>query len=199
MPVCDGCGLRADEAHVKSRNERIELAARYRPAQIKVLFLDACPPANLEEFFYSTGKDRSARSISSRSYFDELVKAMGGESSAAAREDHSLVEFRRKGFFVSYAVECPCAGDGELTKALRRLAPTVMKRVQYSLQPSYIVPIGAQTRELIRLFGLIGWGDRLILDKGGPFVDPYFADPQKQATQGTAFGTRLGKLLEELP
>ncbi len=199
MPVCDGCGLRADEAHVKSRNERIELASRYRPAQIKVLFLDACPPARVEDFFYSAGKERTARSVSSRSYFDELVKAVGSEPGVAAREDTLLMEFRRKGFFVSYGVECPCAGDGELTSALRRLAPTVMKRVQYSLQPSYIVPIGAQTRELIRLFGLIGWGDRLILDKGAPFVDPYFGDPQKQATQGTAFGARLAKILEELP
>jgi hypothetical protein len=199
MPVCDGCGLRADEAHITSRNERIELAARYRPAQIKVLFLDACPPAKVEDFFYSAGKDRSARSVASRSYFDELVKTLGGESGATTREDNSLVEFRRKRFFVSYGVECPCAGDAELTSALRRLAPTVMKRVQYSLQPEYVVPIGAQTRELIRLFGLIGWGDRLILDKGGPFVDPYFGDPQKQATQGTAFGTRLAKILEALP
>ncbi len=199
MPVCDGCGLRADDAHVKSRNERIDLASRYRPAQIKVLFLDACPPAKIEDFFYSATKDRSVRSAGSRSYFDELVKTTGSAATVGGREDNALVEFRRKGFFVSYGVECPCAGDGELNSALRRLAPTVMKRVQYSLQPSYIVPIGAQTQELIRLFGLIGWGDRLILDKAGPFVDPYFNDPQKQTAHGTAFGARLGKILETLP
>ena len=36
MPVCEGCGTRTDEAHIQSRTERIELAGRYRPTQIKV-------------------------------------------------------------------------------------------------------------------------------------------------------------------
>ena len=199
MPVCEGCGTRTDEAHIQSRAERIELAGRYRPTQIKVLFLDSAPPTKPEDYFYRAAPDRSARSLASRMYFDELVKATGSSATSASQEDSALSEFRRRGFFLSYGVECPFESEGELHAALRRLAPTALKRVQYSLQPNYIVPLGSATKELIRLFGLIGWGDRLILDKTGPFVDPYLGDPHKQATFGTAFGDRINKLLAALP
>jgi hypothetical protein len=199
MPVCEGCGTRTDEAHIHSRAERIELAGRYRPTQIKVLFLDSAPPMRTEDFFYRSAADRTARSLASRMYFDELVKATGASAHSAAQEEAALTDFRRKGFFLSYGVECPFESEGELHAALRRLAPTALKRVQYSLQPNYIVPLGSATKELIRLFGLIGWGDRLVLDKTGPFVDPYLGDLKKQATFGTAFGERISKLLAVLP
>jgi hypothetical protein len=95
-------------------------------------------------------------------------------------------------------VECPFENEGELHAALRRLAPTALKRVQYSLKPSYVVPLGTATKELIRLFGLIGWGDHLVLDNAGPFVDPYLGDPQKQMQFKTAFGERISKALAAL-
>ena len=152
MPVCEGCGTRTDEAHIQSRAERIELAGRYRPTQIKVLFLDSAPPTRTEDFFYRSAADRSARSLASRMYFDELVKATGAPAHSSAQEEAALTDFRRKGFFLSYGVECPFESEGELHAALRRLAPTALKRVQYSLQPNYIVPIGSATKELIRLF-----------------------------------------------
>jgi hypothetical protein len=198
MPVCDGCGTRADDDHVRSRNERIELALRYRPTQIKVLILDGSPPARPEDTFYQSTRDRTARSAPSRSYFDELVKAAGVHVSPSMQEDSALVDFRRKGFFLAHALECPSDSDAELHAALRRFAPTVMKRVQYTLQPNYIVPIGVPTQELIRLFGMIGWGDRLVLDKTGPFVDPYLGDSKKQASFNSAFGSRIAKALEGL-
>ncbi|MFZ0883434.1 MAG: hypothetical protein WAN14_08550 [Candidatus Acidiferrales bacterium] len=175
------------------------MALRQRPAEIRVLFLDAAPPPRSEDFFYQPGKDRSTRSRAARTYFDELVKAAGVGPANSAQEETALVDFRRRGFFLSYAVECPFESEGELHAALRRLAPTALKRVQYSLKPNYIVPLGEPTKELIRLFGLIGWGDRLVLDKTGPFVDPYLGDPQKQATFGTGFGNRISKALEALP
>lgn len=199
MPVCEGCGTRTDDIHIQRRAERIELASRQRPAEIRVLFLDAAPPARAEDFFYQAAKDRATRSLAARTYFDELVKAAGVGPASSAQEDLALSDFRRRGFFLSYAVECPFDNEGELHAALRRLAPTALKRVQYSLKPNYIVPLGDPTKELIRLFGLIGWGDRLILDKTGPFVDPYLGDPKKQATFGTGFGNRIGKALEALP
>jgi hypothetical protein len=73
MPVCEGCGTRTDEAHIQSRAERIELAGRYRPTQIKVLFLDSAPPVRREDFFYRSAADRSVRSLASRMYFDQVV------------------------------------------------------------------------------------------------------------------------------
>jgi hypothetical protein len=198
MPVCDGCGTRADEAHIRGRNERIELALRYRPTQIKVLILDGAPAPHLQDTFYQSTRDRSVRSVASRVYFDELVKASGGTVSPNMNEDSALVDFRKKGFFLAHAIECPAATEGELAGTMRRFAPTVMKRVQYTLQPNYIVPIGVATAELIRLFGMIGWGDRLVLDKAGPFVDPYLNDPKKQATFNSGFGSRIAAALEGL-
>jgi len=198
MPVCEGCGTRTDDAHVARRTERIELASKYRPVQIKVLFLDSSPPSRLEDYFYSPTSNRAARSVTSRAFFDELAKTMGS-TLMASTETGILTEFRRRGYFLSYAVECPFENEGELHAALRRLAPTALKRIQYSLIPNYIVPLGAATKELVRLFGLIGWGDRLVLDNAGPFVDPYLADPRKQAQLGTAYGDRISKILAALP
>ena len=199
MPVCDGCGTRADDAHIRGRNQRVELALRYRPTQIKVLILDGSPPARFEDSFYQSTRDRSVRSVASRVYFDEIVKAAGGTVSPSMLEDSALVDFRKKGFFLAHAVECPSENEGDLQAAMRRFAPTVLKRVQYTLQPNYIVPIGVATAELIRLFGMIGWGDRLVLDGAGPFVDPYLGDSRKQAQFGTAFGDRISKALAGLP
>jgi hypothetical protein len=198
MPVCEGCGARVDEAHILRRKERLDLAARFRPLQIKVLLLNSAPPALEEDYFYRAAKDRSTRSVAARMYFDELVKCMGAKTSAID-EILSLQEFRKRGFFLIHAVECPIENEGELHNAMRKLAPTIVKRVQYSFQPTYIVPISRPTQELIRLFGLIGWGDRLVLDKGGPFIDPYLGDPQRQAVFATSYGDRICKALGELP
>jgi hypothetical protein len=199
MPVCDACGVRTDEDHIRRRVERLELATRYRPVHIKILLLDGAPPARLEDFFYQATKDRSTRSQASRMYFDELVKCAGIPVGPDLREESALTDFQRRGFFLTSAVECPFEEQSDPLGALRRLAPTVMKRVQTSYNPSYVVPLSPPTQELIRLFGLVGWGDRLVLNKGVPFSDPYLGDPKRQAEAGTAFGDRIKKLLAGLP
>ena len=86
MPVCEGCGTRTDEAHIQSRAERMELAGKYRPTQIRVLFLDSAPPMRMEDYFYRSAADRSVRSLASRMYFDELVKATGAPNPAMKRK-----------------------------------------------------------------------------------------------------------------
>jgi len=199
MPVCDACGARTDEAHIRRRVERLELATRYRPVHIKVLLLDGAPPARPEDYFYQVANDRSVRSIAARTYFNELVKCAGITVGPDLREEGALTDFQRRGFFLSSAVECPFEDQPDPQGALRRLAPTVMKRVQASYKPAYIVPLSPPTQELIRLFGLVGWGDRLVLNNGAPFSDPYLGDPKRQAQAGTAFGERIKKLLAELP
>jgi len=199
MPVCDACGVRTDEDHIRRRVERLELATRYRPVHIKILLLDGAPPARLEDFFYQATKVRSTRSQASRMYFDELVKCAGIPVGPDLREESALTDFQRRGFFLTSAVECPFEEQSDPLGALRRLAPTVMKRVQTSYNPSYVVPLSPPTQELIRLFGLVGWGDRLVLNKGVPFSDPYLGDPKRQAEAGTAFGDRIKKLLAGLP
>lgn len=199
MPVCDGCGARTDEAHVRRRVERLELATRYRPVHIKVLMLDGAPPVRLEDYFYQAAKNRSDRSVASRMYFDELCKCAGIAVGPDLREEPALADFQRRGFFLASAVECPFEDQPDPQGALRRLAPTVLKRVQTSYIPSYVVPISPPTQELIRLFGLVGWGDRLILNNGSPFSDPYLGDPKRQAAAGSAFGERIKNLVTGLP
>jgi hypothetical protein len=198
MPICEGCGARVDDAHVLRRKQRVDLAMRFRPTQIKTLLLNAAPPELEADYFYRAVPDRSVRSVSGRIYFEELMKCTGPATSQID-ETRCLNDFRQKGFFLIHAVDCPIENPGELHNAMRRLAPTVVKRVQYSLIPAYIVPISKSTRDLIRLFGLIGWGDRLVLENGGPFSDAGIASPQRQASSSTAsFGDRIYKALAVL-
>jgi hypothetical protein len=198
MPVCDACGARTDEAHIRRRVGRLELATRYRPVHVKVLLLDGAPPARVEDYFYQPTKDRSIRSLASRMYFDELVKCAGISAGPDLREEPALTDFQRRGFFLSSAVECPFEDQPDPQGALRRLAPTVLKRVQTSYNPAYVVPLSPPTQELIRLFGLVGWGDRLVLNNGAPFSDPYLGDAKRQAAAGSAFGDRIKKALASL-
>ncbi len=199
MPVCEGCGTRTDEAHLARRATRLELASRLRPPQIRVLFLDGAPPSRIEDYFYRAALNPADRSLGARRYFEELMKAAGIPLAANSRESTLLTEFQRKGFFLTYSVECPFEEQQDPKGALRRLAPTVMKRVQSVYDPAYIVPISPPTAELIRLFGMIGWGDRLVLDNGLPFTDSYLADPRRSASTGNSLGERIKAALAYLP
>jgi hypothetical protein len=172
VPVCDGCGARVDEGHIRRRIERLELATRFRPIHISVLLIDAAPPAHAEDFFYATV---SARGGAGQAYFDELARLAG---TAGSQTEAVLTEFQRRGFFLASAVECPVAGCLDLGAAVRRLAPTVLRRVQTSYKPKRVALISEPTTELIEPFRVAGWGDRLILCNGAPF-------------EGSSFGERL--------
>jgi hypothetical protein len=198
MPICEGCGARVDDAHILRRKQRIDLSMRFRPIQIKTLLLNSAPSALEADYFYRAASDRAVRSAAARIYFEELVKCMGPATSQID-EARCLTDFRDRGFFLIHAVDCPIENPGELHNAMRRLAPTVVKRVQYSLQPTYIVPISKPTQDLIRLFGLIGWGDRLVLENGGPFSDANVGAPQRQPASSASFGDRIHKALAALP
>jgi len=171
---------------------------RFRPVQIKTLLLNSAPPAMEADYFYRVAPDRSVRSAPSRLFFDEMVKCMGPANSQID-ETRSLNDFRQRGFFLIHAVDCPIENPGELHNAMRRLAPTIVKRVQYSLMPTYIVPISKPTQELIRLFGLIGWGDRLVLENGGPFSEASLASAQRLPASSASLGDRICKALAVLP
>src|SRR5580704_6928279 len=97
MPVCDGCGAQCDDAHIRARIERLELATRFRPIHIHTLLIDATPPPSPQDYFYAVAVDRSVRSVASRAYFDELMKCAGYTSDAAIQEESALTEFQRRG------------------------------------------------------------------------------------------------------
>ena len=199
MPVCEGCGTRTDDAHVARRATRLDLASRLRPARIRVLLLDGAPPSRIENYFYRAALNPADRSLGARRYFEELMKAAGVPVAAGSQETALLAEFQRKGFFLTYAVECPFEEQDDPKGALRRLAPTVMKRVQSVYDPAYMVPISQPTADLIRLFGMIGWGDRLVLENGLPFSDSYGADPRRSPGAGKSLGERIKTALAYLP
>ena len=89
MPLCDGCGAQVDEAHIRSRIERLEHATRYRPIHIQVLFLAAAPPSKPEDDFYraATSAKRSARFPE---FFDEISKSIGRKPGDTADEEATL-------------------------------------------------------------------------------------------------------------
>jgi len=199
LPVCEGCGTRTDDAHVARRATRLDLASRLRPARIRVLLLDGAPPSRIEDYFYRAALNPADRSLGAHRYFEELMKAAGVTVAAGSQETTLLAEFQRKGFFLTYAVECPFEEQDDPKGALRRLAPTVMKRVQSVYDPAYMVPISQPTAELIRLFGMIGWGDRLVLENGLPFSDSYGVDPRRSPGAGKSLGERIKTALAYLP
>jgi hypothetical protein len=198
MPFCDGCGAQADDEHIRRRIEGLELATRFRPIHIQILFLDAVPPARPEDYFYRAARDRSVRSLASRMFFDELAKCAELSAGTEIQEGSAIAEFQRRGFFLAYAVECPLSNPRDLGDVLRRLAPSILQRIQTSYKPKYIAPLGHPIQELIPLFQLKGLVHQLLLDDGGPFVDPFLGDPQNQAEFGTALGDRLLRALASL-
>jgi hypothetical protein len=194
MPLCDGCGAQVDEAHIRRRIERLELATRFRPIHIRVLFLDTAPPSAPEDYFYRASSS-APRSVASQTFFEEIAKCAGHKPGEILHEDSVLAEFQRRGFFLAYAVECPVESPEELAASLSRLAPTVLLRVSASYKPKFVAPISHVLRPLIPLFQSNSWGERLILHHGEPFHDPFLDDPQRQGEFGTALGDRLSDAL----
>jgi hypothetical protein len=195
MAFCDGCRLQVDDAHIRRRIARLELATRFRPIHIQVLLIDAAPPATEDDYFYRAAANREERSVVSRMYFDEIVKSAGISFGTDMKEEAALTEFQHRGFFLTYAMECPVDSPEALSEALNRLGPVMVKRVNASYKPKYIAPISPSMEELTPLFEFSGWGQRLILNGGKPFVDPFLGDPQGQAEFGTSLGDRLAEAL----
>jgi len=171
MPVCDSCGAQVDDAHIRQRIERLELATRFRPIHISVLLIDAAPPAPFEDYFYRATNDRTERSPESREYFDALVKCAGASAGTEMKEDAALAEFQRHGFFLIGAVECTLEGHSDPAKAIERTAPGILRRVNVSYKPKSVALLSPLTQNLVPLFQTNGWGARLILDDGKPFGD----------------------------
>jgi hypothetical protein len=193
MPACDGCGIEATNLHRRERIERLELATRFRPIHIQVLFLDSAPPLRFEDYFYNAAKDRAVRSVGSRMYFDEIMKVLGAPPAAGLSEESALAEFQRRGYFLAHVVECPVEREEDLEDSIYRMAPKLLIRVQKSYQPKRILLLSQSTQHVIELLQTEGFEDKLLLDDDGPFFDPFLGDPQNQAEFDTALGDRLAK------
>lgn len=156
MKICDGCGAPADEAHIRRRIERLELATRYRPIHVQVLLLADAPPARLEDDFYRTPSEAEERSAEGQEFFLKTLAAAGIPRGATADTEAALAEFQHRGFYLAYAVECPLAASDERDARIRAAAPAIRKRIQFSYRPKQVVLIGAAESQLALLLENLG-------------------------------------------
>lgn len=152
--ACDGCGLPASAEHIAERLERLELATRFRPIHINILFVAASPSVRPEDDFY--------RSPKSREFFDPFMEAV--EISAAGNRTHGeldspegdaakLAEFQRRGYYLAYLSECPLSTEGDaVNAAISRLGSTLIRRVNFNYKPRQIAILGDHLRSLRDIF-----------------------------------------------
>jgi hypothetical protein len=171
MPVCDGCGVQADDAHIRRRIERLELATRFRPIHIHVLLIDAAPPSRLEDYFYRLACNREGRSKNARYYFDEIVKCSGFAPHSEMTEESALAEFQHRGFYLAHVLECPIE-PADAAAAIERAGPVLIRRIEKSYKPKYVALLSASLAKVIPLFERSELRDRLRLNHGKPFSPP---------------------------
>lgn len=164
---CDGCGIPATSEHIRERLSRLELATRFRPIHIGVLFLTPAPEAGLD-FYDASPRPPAAREI--------LLDALGipsaadparapaepRDSSASATETR-LGEFQRRGFFFASVSECPLP-ESSAAQTVSRLAPTLLKRIQFSYKPKSVVLLSEALSPLVPVLAQAGQGIRILPD-----------------------------------
>jgi hypothetical protein len=188
--LCDGCGQPTGEEHLARRIRRLELASRFRPIHIQILFLANCPPPRLEDYFYFANPDRSARTGLSRVLFDELMNGLGISQAVASNEEQALTEFQKRGYSYAHALECPF-GDAfpdfrrdkpeySGVALAHRYGPTVVKRITLSYKPRHIVLLFARSRYLIPYLEQASLRERLLLHQNLPLHFPHPDNPAAQ-------------------
>lgn len=169
----DGCGVVAAPDHLRRRVERLELATRFRPIHIDTLILYPAPPERVEDYFYRPAQAREERNASSRAFFDGVLAAAGINPDDGKSEKLLLAEFQRAGFFVTECCECP-PEDGSASSAdlAVRMAPSLLRRVQFSYKPKHILILSSELAPLIPVFRQAGLGENLLLRDGKPIDIP---------------------------
>jgi hypothetical protein len=179
---CDGCGLPASAEHIAARLERLELVTRFRPFHINLLFVALQPSMKLEDDFY--------RSPESAPVLDSLAEALqlstSEEVGVPSGEAHQaggarLIEYQRRGFYLAYVAECPLpvssdkpqVGENwDTAELLRRLAPTLVKRIQFNYKPKQVALLGTELHPLVEMLKQAGLGANLLLDGEAPLALP---------------------------
>jgi hypothetical protein len=174
--VCDGCGLPASPDHMAMRVERLELATRFRPIHIDVLFVALEPMPRPEDDFYGPPE--------SRDFFDPFLSALdilpkagklNREASGREAGISRLLEFQRRGYYLTYLSECPfVAQDGAnaARECISRLAPTLIKRIRFNYKPKHIALLGTNLDSLIEVFQQAGVSPLLDFNHGAPLTIP---------------------------
>ena len=186
--ICDGCGLLASTEHIAARVERLELATRFRPIHIHVLFVALAPMPRLEDDFYrspesseffsallssfpaltdagpKTGNDADALRVGSAE-INSRIEFNAVEAGAA-----KLLEFQRRGHYLTYLSECPLTRrnsaifggqESVASEWISLLASTLVKRVRFNYKPKHIALLGPDLAPLIEVFEQAGVGPLL--------------------------------------
>jgi len=179
--LCDGCGLPASAEHIAARVERLELATRFRPIHINVLFVALEPMPRREDNFYGPPE--------SRDFFDSFLSAL---DITQETDNAKLLEFQRRGYCLTYLSECPLtpqdsaslsrmqalpgagheSGDSAAPECILRLAPTLVKRVRFNYKPKHVALVGIDLTPLIEIFEHAGIGSLLIRGQDAPLTIP---------------------------
>jgi hypothetical protein len=179
--ACDGCGLLASPKHIAARMERLELVTRFRPIHIQVLFVALDPMPRPQDEFYGPPE--------SRQFFDSLLSALDisthAEPNPAEAAAANLLEFQRRGYYLTYLAECPLpapnstsenADGSAVSECISRLAPTLVKRIRFNYKPKHVALLGTNLTPLIEIFEQSGIASLLLLDEGAPLTVPSAGD-----------------------
>jgi hypothetical protein len=174
---CDGCGVAASPEHIRERLARLELATRFRPIHIGVLFLIPSPELGMD-FYDASPRPPGAREILLDALGIPALAAVSGAPGASATESR-LSEFQRRGFFYASVSECALPQGGE-PLTVERLAPTLVKRIQFSYKPKSVVLLSVALSPVVPLLAGAGQGIRILPD-GAPISFPRAGDGAAEA------------------
>jgi len=174
--VCDGCGLEATPEHIAKRLRRLELTTRYRPIHLQVVFLGAQSPKDEKDFLYAAAPEFGGEGAT-------LLRALG-IASEGRPSDVVLAEFQRRGFLLTHVLECPAEqgrDNSDLTAALQRKLPSVVRRLRGSLRPKRMILITKDLTSIVEELKRAEFGGELVLNNARPF-DLDDADSVSQLT-----------------
>jgi hypothetical protein len=189
--VCDGCGRPASPEHIAERVSRLELATRFRPVHMNVLFIALAPMIRPEDDFYGPPQ--------SQDYFASLMDALeiaapsagaSLETDRSGRDAARLTEFQRHGYYMSYLSECPSPeGSSNLSEIFSTLAPALIRRIRFNYKPKHIALLGNEIAPIAEILQKSGVGAFPLLQGGQPLMIPSPGDLSARAVFRTVLGT----------
>jgi hypothetical protein len=187
--LCDGCGLPASPQHIAERVQRLERATRFRPIHIEVLFVGPDPAARVEDDFY--GPPESLKLFDS--HFNSLLNGVhirqNTESNPAESGVARLLEFQKRGYYLTFLSECALtqpdfgttAGDkGAELQHISRLAPSLIRRIRFNYKPKHVALLGERLMPLVETLQQSEIAPLLLLDQGKPLKLPTVGDTGSQ-------------------
>ena len=176
--ACDGCGQAASAEHIAARLRRLELATRFRPVHVGVLFVALAPSGHPEDEFY--GRPQS------QGFLDNFLNALEIPSSAAEGATGAtdsdlarLAEFQHRGYYLAYLSECPVQNSASAEPAnamIARLSPTLVRRIRFNYKPKLIAPLGQEIAPLVEILRKADVGPILTQSDGQAFPVPVTGD-----------------------